>query len=141
MCFPARLLAGGLRCSAANLRGFSIAASTRPEPTVGVTNGSLDAVCHRIAGERQADHESGRCQLCPHLTYVMLLCVHCFWQTQCLASPQRGQVPSRGAILSNQPQHVKAASPGSLQRLFVFSPFLSTVAARWPFFTLTPARD
>ncbi|KAK8373143.1 hypothetical protein O3P69_011689 [Scylla paramamosain] len=39
------------------------AASTRPEPTVGVTNGSLDAVCHRIAGERQADHESGRWQV------------------------------------------------------------------------------
>ncbi|MPC95736.1 hypothetical protein E2C01_090961 [Portunus trituberculatus] len=60
---------------------------------------------------------------------------------QCPASPQRGEVPSHGAILSNQPQHVRAASPGSQLRLFVFSPFLSTVAARWPFFPLTPGRD
>ncbi|XP_063857164.1 uncharacterized protein LOC135098700 isoform X1 [Scylla paramamosain] len=53
-----------LKTIAQNFRDRGITfTSTRPEPTAGVTNGSLDAVCHRIAGERQADHESGRWQV------------------------------------------------------------------------------
>ena len=53
--------------------------------------------------------------------------------------PRVWRSPLPRAILSNQQQHVRAASSGILLRLFVFSPFLFTVAARWAFFPLTPA--